>query len=156
MSSVKDKLPTISSALTAMCDGLEAGHTTVMMSSFGHKDSKGVCYGCAATNTILHAFDEVDINMLSTDHDGFEDSAYALVKGLERFEEVIDHARLGNLKSLFYYYGHRLEDVDDLLRSAPTPASSRLGPWYGMHDHNYLEEIPKVRAFVEELKKRRL
>lgn len=36
----------------AMVNGLKAKHVLVCMGSFGYRDTEGICYGCAATNTL--------------------------------------------------------------------------------------------------------
>ena len=146
MEPMKHYLPTMSSALQAMCDGLEARHVEIDFSTFGERDENGVCYGCAATNTILHAHPEMSAQMIPHDSIGFHYEFYFRVADLRVFEEAIDLARGGNLFPLANFYCFTNDQKREYFKSIHMPM-------WGMDTGNYLKEIPKVRAFVERLKK---
>ena len=87
----------------AMVNGLQKEHVEVAMFSFGGFGD-GVCYGCAATNTICEingkSFDEDNIKSLE------ERAKFLKLERdqifLENFEEAIDNLRLGSICSYNY------------------------------------------------------
>lgn len=141
MESIKHYLPTPSAALTAMCDGLEAEHVQVDMSTYGEKRN-GVCYGCAATNTIIEAVPWLGLEDLA--ENGAEGFAYVVPDDykieVSRFESSIDDARLGGIKLLFAFYG--LDVPVDLVL-----------PTFSMLSNNWKSEIPAARRYAEYLQR---
>lgn len=96
--SFEEKVRSMSGAdiINAMCDGLEREWVRVQMLSFGHLKN-GVCYGCAATNTICQivgrSFDKHEIEWRSNRKDAIKCDYGFLAK----FERSIDALRLGEI-----------------------------------------------------------
>jgi hypothetical protein len=90
--------------IMAMVEGLENPTTDfIKMSTWGHKDSKGVCYGCAATNAICRiAGKNFEYNLQRSDDEGStrilgsieEDNPF-----ISTFENAIDSIRCGSIDS---------------------------------------------------------
>src|SRR5690606_4949256 len=91
------KSMTAKEIVLAMVDSLKNPVTKVLMSTFGFKEN-GICYGCAATNTIckLGGLDP-HIELGTWDSDGkrkyVENSRF-----LDYFEDAIDSLRQGNIE----------------------------------------------------------
>lgn len=100
-----EALPSITDALQAMHDGLLRlpGHEhrfVVDMDKYGkikHIDGENVCFGCAATATIVHTFGRRFYGM---NGDGVHHSESAL----HLFEVALNAARLGVLTDLLMFY----------------------------------------------------
>ena len=96
--SFEEKVRSMSGAdiINAMCDGLEREWARVQMASFGGSIN-GVCYGCAATNTICQivgrSFDKHEIEWRSNRKDAIK-CDYDF---LGEFERAIDALRLGEI-----------------------------------------------------------
>ena len=96
--SFEEKVRSMSGAdiINAMCDGLERKWVEVRMASFGGSIN-GVCYGCAATNTICQivgrSFDKHEIEWRSNRKDAIK-CDYDF---LGEFERAIDALRLGEI-----------------------------------------------------------
>lgn len=97
--SFEEKVRSMSGAdiINAMCDGLEREWVEVEMRSFGHFKN-GVCYGCAATNTICQivgrSFDAHEIEWRSNRKDAIKCDYDFLLE----FERSIDALRLGEIE----------------------------------------------------------
>ena len=98
--SFEEKVRSMSGAdiINAMCDGLEREWVEVQMASFGHSKN-GVCYGCAATNTICQivgrSFDKHEIEWREKRMDAIK-CDYDF---LEKFERSIDALRFGEIRA---------------------------------------------------------
>lgn len=96
--SFEEKVRSMSGAdiINAMCDGLEREWVRVCMISFG-SSTNGVCYGCAATNTICQivgrSFDKHEIEWRKKRKDAIK-CDYGF---LEKFERSIDALRSGEI-----------------------------------------------------------
>lgn len=98
--SFEEKVRSMSGAdiINAMCDGLERKWVEVQMASFGHSKN-GVCYGCAATNTICQivgrSFDAHETEWRTNRKDAIKCD----YDSLEEFERSIDALRLGDMQA---------------------------------------------------------
>lgn len=92
----KIKSMTAKEIILAMIDSLKNPLTKIDMDSFGHVDN-GICYGCAATNTICKIGDlnpNIELNA-----DNLWGAKYARdSRFIEGFERAIDYLRLGSIK----------------------------------------------------------
>lgn len=147
MRKIKDILPKPSDAIQAMIDGLEEQSERpkfqIEMSTFGEAGAGDVCFGCAATCTIQHAFEH---NFTVDEIEGCYNRSEALnvdEEDLDIFEDVIDGFRQGYAFRLLNYYGIR--------RGHPNFNDLYTGDW-NMMTFNWKSEIPKVKAYLEQLK----
>lgn len=85
--------------IMAMVEGLKNPYTKIEMGTFGYKDSKGVCYGCAATNTICTIIGENRLlEGITGSQEGPDDrwrSAIGQMRFVGIFEDAIDFLRMG-------------------------------------------------------------
>lgn len=84
-----------------MVNGLRHRWVEINMLSFGHKDEKGVCFGCAATNTICEILGEVvplgdkyDLDKHDIRNSGTDPNNPDFVS---IFEDCINYLRLGDI-----------------------------------------------------------
>lgn len=90
--------------IMAMVNGLKARHVAINMTTFGDVID-GVCYGCAATNTICEisgvVFNESNIfEPYHAEGVGLKDGdSHLLVLFISRFEHAINFLRMGQIKS---------------------------------------------------------
>jgi len=139
----------ISTALQAMIDGLkfqsQRKDFRVDMSTFGtftYFENKVdlVCFGCAATCTVqqLSKVNFTDSQIGSSS--GRSRLTIHNSNDLDRFEEAIDYARMGDLFSIFDYMGdcdsHEISDDDRWLLGTA----------------DWQEQMPIVQNFVDMLK----
>lgn len=111
MSKIRSLTP--KQVIMAMVDGLKNPKTKIKMNTFGYQEG-GVCYGCAATNTLCQIFDINDpVGWLPVVKDsevldtcsitpGFRLSApklYEITEDIMNFENAIDYLRRGDLLS---------------------------------------------------------
>ena len=80
--------------IMAMVEGLRKPRTEINMGYFGYmRESDGVCFGCAATNAVLHIMDadreEVEYYVAN--------QPFPQVPELEIFEYAIDYLRSGSI-----------------------------------------------------------
>jgi len=139
----------VSAALQAMIDGLKLQSQRkdfrVDMSTFGtfydpENKEIPVCFGCAATCTVQQLS---KVNFTDSQIDSLEERSFLTIQNsndLDRFEDAIDCARMGNLISIFNYM--------DNLKSYELSDSNR---WLLCTD-NWQEQLPLVQDFVEMLK----
>ncbi len=107
----KIKSMTAHDIIMAMVEGLRQPRTVIDMDDFGYiKDS--ICYGCAATNAILHIMEAGDEEAVDHVH-GRASFAYGT---LEKFELAIDQLRKGRVH-LYNYYA----ELYDLAKIVPMP-----------------------------------
>lgn len=95
---------TASEIIMAMVEGLRDPHVEIDMSTFG-MTREGVCYGCAATNTICKLQDVRPYNVsLHTWRDKMiaYDISVAETWFTKRFEFAIDNLRKGHIRSYNY------------------------------------------------------
>ncbi len=87
-----------SEIIMAMVNGLKKRHTKIDMASYGFVDiepkflglfKKKVCYGCAATNTIMELNGKCDVSILR----GHRNTNLIL----SDFEAMINYLRIGNI-----------------------------------------------------------
>lgn len=93
-----EKIKTLkpSEIIMAMVNGLKKKHIKIDMNTFGKIKErsiigislKPICYGCAATNTLIELNGKFDISLVKY---------YELNRFLQRFETAIDYLRLGYL-----------------------------------------------------------
>ena len=118
----------VSTALQAMIDGLKLQSQRkdfrVDMSTFGsYHESRNkenpVCFGCAATCTVQQL---CKVNFTDSQIDSLKERSFLTIgnsNDLDRFEDAIDSARLGNLLPIFSYMGnlesHELSDDNQWL-----------------------------------------
>lgn len=90
----KVKSMTAHDIIMAMVDGLRQPRTKIDMDDFGCVED-GICYGCAATNTILHIMnaneEEAMYHILRRKYDA------SMPPALDKFEIAIDHLREGEV-----------------------------------------------------------
>jgi len=139
----------VSAALQAMIDGLKLQSQRkdfrVDMSTFGtfydpENKEIPVCFGCAATCTVQQLS---KVNFTDSQIDSLEERSFLTIQNsndLDRFEDAIDCARMGNLISIFNYM--------DNLESYELSDSNR---WL-LRTDDWQEQLPLVQDFVEMLK----
>lgn len=121
--------------IMAMVDGLKRPKTKIDMDSFGYTEN-GVCYGCAATNTICR----IGKITLSADQiRGTSKHALALNgndKFVTHFEYAIDNLRSGNVYGYNLYASESgFSEIEDTSEELPY-----------LDTHNYRENLePFVR-----------
>jgi len=142
----KDK---VSTALQAMIDGLkfqsQRKDFRVDMSTFGafHESrNKGnpVCFGCAATCTVQQLS---KVNFTDSQIDSLEERSFLTIHNsndLDRFEDAIDYARMGDLIPIFSYMGNL--DSHELIDDSQ---------WI-LNTDDWQEQMPLVQDFVDMLK----
>ena len=143
----------VSAALQAMIDGLKLQSQRkdfrVDMSTFGtfydpENKEIPVCFGCAATCTVQQLS---KVNFTDAQIDSSSGRSRLTIHNsndLDRFEEAIDYARMGDLFSIFDYMGDRdsHEFSDD-------------NRWLLCTD-DWQEQMPLVQDFVDVLKSKGL
>lgn len=125
--------------IMAMVDGLRSPRTVIDMSTFG-SIRMGICFGCAATNAILHIMD-VDKEKEVVDHIlECESQAYSLLV-LGQFENAIDCLRRDRV-DLYNRYAMNGG-------FAPiTPIPGQELPWLGdNYTENQLKEYEKLAKY---------
>lgn len=108
---ILEKLPTMSSAIRAMVDGLreldgKPGHA-IDMQTFG-EERLGICYGCAATACVLHAWPDFPLDVHERIHvrkDSNPVEEFQMDRQLWIFENAIDDFRRGMPYELLQFYG---------------------------------------------------
>lgn len=81
-----------------MVSGLRNRHTIIAMSTYGYKNQDGICYGCAATNTLCElGLDKEKLGSYSGGH-GFHHRYSSQI--VSRFENLIDYLRNGEENNL--------------------------------------------------------
>lgn len=96
----KIKSMTAKEIILAMIDSLKNPVTKIEMSTFGYKE-RGICYGCAATNTICKLGD-LDPHIELGEYDLFQGRGYVMYNKdgfLDNFENAIDFLRQGDIES---------------------------------------------------------
>lgn len=90
----KVKSMTAYDIIMAMVDGLRKPRTKIDMSTFGAIE-EGVCYGCAATNAILHIMEASKEGV--EDHIRTSQNRNTCPLDVAQFEVAIDHLREGEV-----------------------------------------------------------
>jgi hypothetical protein len=92
--------------IMAMVNGLRKRHVCVDMSTFGHKSDNGVCFGCAATNTLI------EVSGIS-EEEAINTSELFLSTLISGFEKAIDCLRCGDIYSYNIYseYGLCIPEI---------------------------------------------
>lgn len=89
----KVKSMTAHDIIMAMVEGLRNPRTKIDMGTYG-KMEEGICYGCAATNAVLHIMEaneeEVVGHILECENEIYDDFLF-------KFERAIDYLRGGNV-----------------------------------------------------------
>jgi len=139
----------VSTALQAMIDGLkfqsQRKDFRVDMSTFGAFTDFGnkgnpVCFGCAATCTVQQLS---KVNFTDSQINSLEERSRQTIcnsNDLDRFEDAIDNARMGDLIPIFDYMGDR--DSHELIADSQ---------WLLCTD-DWQEQLPLVQDFVDMLK----
>ena len=126
--------------IMAMVEGLENPVTKMDMSTFGYV-LKGVCYGCAATNTIckIAGFDEEKTaKTLKSLLTGFRNSYLGDYEFVQSFEFAIDLLRLANIEQCNHY----LKNIR--LPQIVNPKGIVLPALYDYYTHTQLNEYRKL------------
>lgn len=128
----------------AMIDGLKNSKKMkdfkVSMDTYGG-NKEGVCYGCAATCTMM----ELTGKKVKAGEFGFRSKFSYFTNGLTHrdvylIESVVDKFRLGCKECLAEYCGVGLQDQKKI------PITNWL-----MATHNWEEELPKVQKHVDKV-----
>ena len=136
--SFEEKVRSMSGAdiINAMCDGLEREWVRVQMLSFGGS-TNGVCYGCAATNTICQivgrSFDAHEIEWRSNRKDAIK-CDYGF---LGEFERSIDALRSGDMQAY--------NSIAEKIGIAQIHKTAKVGL---MTTANYRDLIPQYRELA--------
>lgn len=136
--SFEEKVRSMSGAdiINAMCDGLEREWVRVQMRSFGGS-TNGVCYGCAATNTICQivgrSFDAHEIEWRSNRKDAIK-CDYDF---LGEFEHAIDALRSGDMQAY--------NSIAEKIGIAQIHKTAKVGL---MTTANYRDLIPQYRELA--------
>ena len=142
----KDK---VSTALQAMIDGLkfqsQRKDFRIDMSTFGDFSDSGdkenpVCFGCAATCTIQQL---LGVNFTDLRIESLKERSRLTIRNsddLDRFEDAIDNARMGDLIPIFDYMGNL--DSHELIDDSQ---------WI-LNTDDWQEQMPLVQDFVDMLK----
>jgi hypothetical protein len=145
MKNIKDIISKPSEALQAMMDGLleqaQRSDFKIDMLTYGKYDENNICYGCAATCTVQKLLNK---NLDKENIDWDLHSEFFGIKDIIEFERVMDWARVGDLRDLFYYFNllDKFEnDFDDM---------------FGLETDNWKRELPKVKELIKELKEKGL
>jgi len=114
MSILREKLEKMTGkdVVLAMVKGLKEQHVRVDMETFG-KIKEGICYGCAATNTICEITNKTlsDDDLSLSDHDQFgyigmcakERIFSSDFHCIDEFECAVDQLRLGKIDTYNFY-----------------------------------------------------
>jgi len=127
-------------AIEAMIKGLKKASKwksfEIDMRTYGGSDY-GICYGCAATCTLMEA---AHVRFTPGTIEGRRGRSSLLdvdCGELSHFESVIDHFRMGEVGALFDYFGTTVPRI---------PVD-----WY-MGVDSWKEELPKVQAYLKALR----
>lgn len=97
----KVKSMTAHDIIMAMVDGLRQPRTKIDMSTFGEIE-EGICYGCAATNAILHIMEVKEEEEIKDHIRTFPD--YRLCPPfVTHFESAMDYLRRGRVDGYNYF-----------------------------------------------------
>ena len=153
MENFEDKVKSMkaSEIVQAMIDSLKEPVYKIDMDTFG-MTFEGVCYGCAATNTIAKISGEfVEFNCDNKSYVQWSDKLKIDPDFLWNFEMAIDSLRSGNL----LHYAKYAEKAG----FATLPLAiweSQSGPDYSrlpvLTSVSYLENLPHYEALVETIK----
>jgi len=82
--------------ILTMVRGLRSRHTKIRMNTFGFKDSDGLCFGCAATNTLCElGADPSDLPLEAISGMGFGTGFGGSDYFIDDFEQLVDTLRRG-------------------------------------------------------------
>lgn len=108
----------------SMVNGLRKRWVEIDMNSYGYKDERGVCFGCAATNTICEIIGRVPelqwdalIPSVTGQLQRYNSIDYNNHKFISKFERAMDSLRMGQIADYNVYatkYGFSVLPVDDL------------------------------------------
>jgi hypothetical protein len=145
MKSIKEIVTKPSEAIQAMVDGLLKfdndkfkGKFKISMDTFGGVRDE-ICYGCAATCTILKITNKRPTKKTIMDIGNQYLKDYSTAE-IREFENAIDIFRIGRAEYIFNFYNINL--IADLLKT----------DWC-LSNTNWKEQIPKIQAYIELLKK---
>ncbi len=135
----KVKSLTAHDIIMAMVDGLRNPRTVINMKSFGHMEG-GICYGCAATNTILHIMDANTAEKVVVHIFGRKNDAYKAF-ALNKFEKAIDSLRYGDVDG----YNQYAADCG-IAQITPMPGLE-LPPLYDDYTEEQLQKYEKLAKY---------
>ncbi len=139
-----------SEIVQAMIDGLKKEWVEVNMGSYGHTE-RGICYGCAATNTICqitkHKFTPAEMN----DFYNLKGKKNYINSFLSNFESSVNALRTGNIN----YFNDCAQTID----IKPIPLSllkkAKLELPY-LNTNSYKIKISKYQELADLLRKKGL
>jgi hypothetical protein len=132
--------------IMAMVEGLRSPRTRIDMHSFGYIMRGGVCYGCAATNAILHIMEakEYEVADHIRDRVPIDYLAFIMCKVdsfLNTFELAIDLLRCGCVAQYNQY-------AADFGIAQITPMPGQKLPWlYNDYTEDQLQEYEKLAKY---------
>lgn len=157
MSKIRSLTP--KQVIMSMVEGLKNPKTKISMSTFGYQEG-GVCYGCAATNTLCQIFDiQNPVGWLPVVNDsevldscsitpGFRLSApklYEITEDIRLFEYAVDYLRRGDL--LFANFSLSKLDINPIRYSNELESAlPRLTDSYTLED---LEPYIRLAEFQD-------
>jgi len=101
---------TASEIIMAMVESLRNPYVVIDMDTYGETDIYGICYGCAATNTICHIQNvtplEVQMNMMEDRIKAYNIPSEEL-NFMDFFETAIDDLRCGTIR-YYNYFAHEI------------------------------------------------
>jgi hypothetical protein len=145
-----------SEIVMAMVNGLKNAHYNVHMDTFGdYKD--GICFGCAATNTICEIFQKkftIDNILGRKSRADFLECDYVF---LCDFEEAIDLLRRGNAKSFLHTLRNiiylKKHDVMVLISNIESDLKKELQPLTSLNSTDYKKFLHEYQTFAKILEK---
>jgi uncharacterized protein (UPF0276 family) len=144
MKLIKDIISKPSEALQAMVDGLleqaQRKDFKIDMLTFGYYTNK-LCYGCTATCTVQKLLNK---NLTEENINSDYHSEFYGIENIREFENVIDSARAGFLKSLFNYFnlGDKFEE--------------NFNNRFWLETDKWKKELLKVEELIKELREKGL
>lgn len=132
--------------IMAMVEGLRTPRTKIDMLTFGEIED-GICYGCAATNAILHIVDANKEEVVDHIRDRKFDADGA--RALEQFEIEIDWLRRGMVDQYNQYAKYY-----DFAPITPMPGLE-LPPLYDDYTEEQLQQYEKLAKYQLTVKNQR-
>jgi hypothetical protein len=101
MENIFNKITCISDIVDTMIKGLEKEWVKIDMGHYGRVE-EGICFGCAATNTLCELMQEPFTKDNIIDDERFRKTGLT-ISDLDWFEMAIDELRSGELDRFLYY-----------------------------------------------------